>query len=106
MISQLIWRNRLTRFCDQVSNQSCVAGSVLANDDNILLNGRMRFQILLNLTKLNSEATNFDLFVIAAKELNISVKTIFCQVACFVKLVANVICEWITVTVGDKSFVS
>ena len=66
----------------------------------------MTFDDLLNFAKFDSEATNFDLFVVATKELDVAIELVAGKVTRFVKFVADVICERITVAVGNESFVS
>ena len=65
----------------------------------------MCFDDLLDFAKLNSESANFDLLVISTQELNVAIERILGQIAGLVEQIADVIGEWIAVTVLDKSLV-
>src|ERR1700742_2255725 len=50
-------------------------------DDHRLTHSRMTGDLRLDLTQLDTEATNLDLMIIAAQELDIPIRAITCEIA-------------------------
>ena len=105
MLSQLIAVHVMTRASHKVGHQTMISWCVFPNDHNVLLNRRMVFDVLFDFTKFNSEPAHLDLFVITTKELKVSIELIACQIAGLVQSVADVIREWVSVWIINKTFV-